>query len=57
MPYYIRVLSTSADSFSLSELQSAIERDNLRALLSAEEDADEDWTQLILRHTEVERSL
>lgn len=52
MPYYIRVLSTSADSVSLSDLQSAIERDNLRAMLSAEEDADEDWTQLILRHTD-----
>jgi hypothetical protein len=52
MPYYVRVLSTSADSVSLSALQSAIEKDNLFATLSAEEDADEDWTQLILRHTD-----
>lgn len=40
MPYYIRVLSTSANSVSLSDLQSAIERDNLRAMLPLEEDAD-----------------
>lgn len=52
MPYYIRVLSTSADCVSLSDLQAAIERDNLEAMLSAEEDPDEDWTQLILRHTD-----
>ena len=52
MPYYIRVLSTSADSISLSKLQSAIERDSLQAMLSAEEGADEDWTQLILRHSD-----
>src|SRR5687767_13083898 len=52
MPYYIRVLSTSAARVSLSDLQSAIERDNLRAMLFAEEDADEDWTQLILRHAD-----
>ena len=51
MPYYIRVLSTSADSVSLADLQSAIERENLRALLSSEAVADEDWTQLSLRHT------
>jgi len=52
MPYYVRVLSTSVDSVALSVLQSAIEKEKLRATISAEDDADDDWTQLILRHAD-----
>lgn len=52
MPYYVRVLSTSANNVPLSELRSVIERENLEATLSAEEDPDEDWTQLLLCHTD-----
>lgn len=52
MSYYLRVLSTSADAIPLSELQSTLERENLRAVLSAEEGAPEDWTQLTLRHAD-----
>jgi len=49
MPYYVRVLSTSADCVSRSAMQSTIKQDELPAVLYSEEDAD-DWTQLILRH-------
>ena len=31
-------------------MRSTIKKDKLRATLSSEEDADDDWTQLILRH-------
>jgi hypothetical protein len=52
MGYYVRVLSTSADCVSLSVLQSKLKEDKLRAKLSAEEGAPDDWTQLILRHAD-----
>lgn len=52
MPYYVRVLTTSAACVPLSDLQSAIEKENLRAILSAEDETDEDWTQLTLQHTD-----
>lgn len=63
MGYYIRVLSTSADWIPLSELQSALAMDKLRATLSAEAGASDDWTQLVLSHADgreiasIERSL
>jgi hypothetical protein len=52
MPYYIRVLSTSADCVSLPVLQSALQKDNLRATLSIEDGTSNDWTQLLLSHAD-----
>jgi hypothetical protein len=52
MGYYVRVLSTSADCVSLSALQSTLEQDKLRATLRTEEGAADDWTQLILCHSD-----
>lgn len=49
MGYYVRVLSTSADCVSLSELQATIKKEKLRATLSADAGSD-DWEQLILSH-------
>ena len=51
MGYYVRVLSTSADCVSLSALQSTLEKEKLRATLSADAGPD-DWEQLILRHAD-----
>jgi hypothetical protein len=52
MGYYIRVLSTSADCVPLSELQSALAKDRLRATLSVEVGEAADWTQLVLSHAD-----
>lgn len=52
MGYYVRVLSTSADCVSLTELQSTLKKDKLQAELSVEEGGSDDWTQLILRHAD-----
>ena len=52
MGYYIRVLSTSDDCVSLSVLQSALQKDNLRATLSIDDGPSNDWTQLLLSHTD-----
>ena len=52
MPYYIRVLSSSADCVPLSALQSALAEDKLRATLSAAEGNSTEWTQVILSHTD-----
>ena len=51
MGYYVRVLSTSADCVSLSELQATIKKEKLGATLSAEAGSD-DWEQLILSHAD-----
>jgi hypothetical protein len=52
MGYYVRVLSTSSDCIPLSVLQSTIEKNKLRAMLSSDEGAPDDWTQLILSHVD-----
>src|SRR5687768_6608495 len=51
MGYYVRVLSTSTDCVSLSELQATIKKEKLRATLSADA-GPEDWEQLILSHAD-----
>jgi hypothetical protein len=50
MPYYVRVLSTSANCVSYSRLQSALENEQSAATLSIEAGEPEDWTQIILAH-------
>lgn len=50
MPYYVRVLSTSANCVSFSRLQSALEKEQAAATLSIEAGEPEDWTQIILAH-------
>ena len=50
MGYYVRVLSTSSDCIPLSALQSALAKNKLRATLSADEGASNDWEQLVLSH-------
>jgi hypothetical protein len=50
MGYYVRVLSTSSDCIPLSVLQSTLEKENLRASLSTDEDTSDDWEQLALIH-------
>jgi len=50
MGYYIRVLSTSSKCIPVSYLQSAIEKDKLRATISVEDGTSDDWTQLLLAH-------
>jgi hypothetical protein len=52
MGYYVRVLSTSADYVQLSALQAALEENKLQATLSSDEGGSEDWTQLILSHSD-----
>ena len=52
MGYYVRVLSTSSDCIPLSVLQSTLEKDKLRATLSTDDGASDDWTQLILSHAD-----
>src|SRR6476659_3733879 len=51
MPYYVRVLSTSSDCVSLSQIRSALERDKQqRATVSVEHGPPNDWSQIILSH-------
>ena len=50
MGYYVRVLSTSSDCIPLSALQSALAKSKLRATLSADESASNDWEQLVFSH-------
>lgn len=52
MPYYVRVLSTSANCVSFSRLQSALEKEQAAATLSIEAGEPEDWTQIILAHAD-----
>jgi len=52
MGYYVRVLSTSADCVPLSKLKLAIQKANLQALLVSDSDDSEDWTDLVLSHSD-----
>jgi hypothetical protein len=52
MGYYVRVLCTSPDCISLSALQSTLQKNKLRATISAEDGASDDWSQLILSHAD-----
>ena len=52
MGYYVRVLSTSSGCIPLSVLQSTLETNKLRATLSTDEGAPDDWTQLVLSHAD-----
>jgi hypothetical protein len=50
MGYYVRVLSTSAGCVPLSQLQAALDKNQLNGVLTVAEGSDEDWTQIILSH-------
>lgn len=52
MGCYVRVLSTSADCVPLSALQSTLEKNKLRATISADDGAPDDWSQLVLSHAD-----
>jgi hypothetical protein len=52
MGYYIRVLSTSSGCVPVPRLQSALETEKLRAAILLEDDAPDDWTQIVLTHTD-----
>jgi hypothetical protein len=52
MPYYIRVLSTSADCVPLSALNDELKNLNLSATLSGEVGDTRAWEQLVLSHSD-----
>ena len=52
MPYYVRVLSTLSDCVSLSQMQSALAAHQGQATLSVEQGTPDDWTQIILSHSD-----
>src|ERR1700752_2000382 len=52
MPYYVRILSTSSDCVPLSHMQSALTAHQGQATLSVEQGTPDDWTQIVLSHSD-----
>lgn len=50
MGYYNCILSTSSECVPLSDLESALRNERLRASLSRSETKGDDWTELVLSH-------